>query len=71
MTEQSIPIQIGAIKPVKINEEDVDFQVPTIKVRFLDRDYEEVLVDGGSGVNILPEAVYREIGAPKLEAAPF
>ena len=54
-----------------MNPQDVDFKVPTIKVEFDGRIFEEVLLDGGSGVNILPEIVYLSMAVQKLEPAPF
>ena len=60
-----------ALDTLRVNPQDVDFKVPTIKVEFDGRIFEEVLLDGGSGVNILPEIVYLSTTVQKLEPAPF
>lgn len=51
--------------------EDVDYTVPTIEAEFAGKSIQGILVDGGSGVNILSDTMYREMGSPKLEPAPF
>ncbi|MCO5547883.1 hypothetical protein L7F22_001335 [Adiantum nelumboides] len=55
-----------------IDAKDVDFVVPNVAVVFQGILFEEVLLDGGSGANILPEEVYRKLklGAT-LSPAPF
>ncbi|MCO5596831.1 hypothetical protein L7F22_050901 [Adiantum nelumboides] len=45
--------------------------VLVIKVTLQDMLFDKVLLDGGSGVNILPESVYLRMGLGKLEPAPF
>ena len=44
-----------------VDPENVDFIAPVIAVLFHGRRFDEVLLDGGSGVNILPESVFREL----------
>lgn len=56
---------------MEVDKSDIDFLVPTISLKFAGKQYDEVLIDGGSNVNILVKIVYREIGSPKLDAAPF
>ena len=41
--------------------EDVDYKVPRIKVQYANEEIIGTLVDGGSGVNILPEFVYKKL----------
>ena len=54
-----------------IQIEDVDFRVPAITVKYMDQFIDGVLLDGGSGVNILPESVYLKYTNQKLHPAPF
>ena len=55
----------------QVHPEDVDFTMPTVKVEWNDGVYEDVLLDGGSGVNILSEVEFRKLKKAKLEPAPF
>lgn len=59
------------LEALHVNLEDVDFKIPTIKVEFDGRIFEEVLLDGGSGVNILLEMVYLSMAVQNLDPAPF
>lgn len=54
-----------------VQVEDVDFKVPAITVKYQNQFIDGVLLDGGSGVNILPESEYMRFGSPKLHPAPF
>ena len=54
-----------------VEPEDVDYKVPRIKVLYEQEEITGTLVDGGSGVNILPEFVYKKMQLSDLEAAPF
>ncbi|MCO5605433.1 hypothetical protein L7F22_059617 [Adiantum nelumboides] len=44
-----------------VDPSDVDFLVPIVVVVFQGMLFEEVMLDGGLGVNILPEEVYRKL----------
>lgn len=54
-----------------VQPEDVDYRVPKIKVQYQQEDITGALVDGGSGVNILPEFMYKKLKLSRLEEAPF
>ena len=51
--------------------QDVDYLVPKVEVKFHKQVIAGVLLDGGSGVNILPEFLYRKYNLAKLEEVPF
>ena len=51
--------------------EDVDFTMPTVKVEWNNAVYDDVLLDGGSGVNILSEAEFLKLKKVSLEPALF
>ena len=71
LTQEEHP-EVQVVEPCQLEQiEDVDFRVPTIQVEFEGKIINEVLVDGGSGVNILLEAMYKKMGSPRLEPAPF
>ena len=44
-----------------VDPENVDFIAPIIAVLFHGCRFDEVLLDGGSGVNILLESIFREL----------
>ena len=50
---------------------DVDCRVPTINLKFQGKDFTKVLLDGGSGVNILPEGEFLKLKQMELQPAPF
>ena len=64
-------VDVDAVQTNQTAEEDVDFRVPTVQVEFAGKVLNEVLLDGGSRVNILPASMYAELGSPKLADAPF
>lgn len=51
--------------------EDMDYKVPKIQVQFHNEDISGALLDGGSGVNILPDFMYKRFQLPQLEEVPF
>ena len=51
--------------------EDVDYAVPILDVQYGGVQLNDVLLDGGSGVNILPEAICKKLGITEFEDAPF
>lgn len=51
--------------------EDVDYGVPVLEVKYAGMQIHGALLDGGSGVNILPESVCRKLGITDFENAPF
>jgi hypothetical protein len=54
-----------------VQPEDSDGLSPTIEVEYADHLYTGVLLDGGSGVNILATSELRRLVRPQLEPAPF
>ncbi|KAH7423568.1 hypothetical protein KP509_12G061500 [Ceratopteris richardii] len=62
---------IPSISANSIDPADVDFVVPVIQVQYNQRRFAEVLLDGGSGVNILPEHIFIEMGRGVLAPTPF
>ncbi|MCO5571971.1 hypothetical protein L7F22_025722 [Adiantum nelumboides] len=55
-----------------VDQADVDFVVPFVAMMFQGMLFEEVLLDGGSGLNTLPEEVYRSLKlGGTLSPAPF
>ena len=54
-----------------IEPTDVKFCVPIIQVKFQDKLFSNVLLDGGFGVNILLEAKYHKLLNVTLDPAPF
>lgn len=55
----------------QINPDDVDFTVPTVELEFDGQIFLDVLLDGGSGVNILSETKFLKLKNAKLEPTPF
>lgn len=55
----------------QISSDDVDFTIPTVQLEFDGRTISDVLLDGGSGVNILAETEFSKMTDVKLEPAPF
>ena len=55
----------------QISPDDVDFTIPTVQLEFDGRIFSDVLLDGGSGVNILAETEFSKMTNVKLEPAPF
>ena len=55
----------------QVHSEDVDSTMPTVKVEWNDGVYEDVLLDGGSDVNILSKVEFWKLKKAKLEPAPF
>ena len=49
----------------------MDYKFPKIGLQFAKEHIPGVLLDGGSGVNILPEFMYRRWNLPKVEPVPF
>ena len=49
----------------------MDYRVPFIQVKFQNVSIDGVLLDGGSGVNILSEYMYMQLNLPALEEVPF
>ena len=72
LSEEPLVAQLQ--KPVEsyqVLPEDVDFTIPTVKVEWNSNTYPDVLLDGGSGVNILVEAEFLKLRKARLESAPF
>lgn len=49
----------------------MDYKVPKITINYQNKDIAGVLLDGGSGVNILSKFMYKKLKCPALEDAPF
>ena len=55
-----------------VDPKNVNFIALVIAILLHGRRFDEVLLDGGSGVNILPESVFRELQINvALSSAPF
>ena len=55
----------------QVEAEDVDYIVPKVQIHYNAEVIDTALVDGGSGVNILPEFMYKKMNLPVLEEVPF
>ena len=55
----------------QVEAEDVDYIVPKIQIHYNAEVIDTTLVDGGSGVNILREFMYKKMNLPVLEEVPF
>ena len=64
-------MEVDAIQTYETSLDDVDFRVPTVQVEFAGKVLREVLLNGGSRVNILLSSIYFKLGSPKLRATPF
>ena len=49
----------------------MDFRVPALTMKYQNQLIDGVLLDGGSGVNILPEALYLKFADQTLHPTPF
>ena len=55
-----------------VDPKNVDFVAPIIAILYHGCKFDEVLLDGGSGVNTLPEFVFKELQIKvKLSSTPF
>ena len=54
-----------------VQVEDVDFRLSTITAKYWDQFIDRVLLNGGSGVNILLESIYLKHGGQNLHPTPF
>ena len=64
-------VEVKVSEVYGLEPEDVDFTIPTITVDFQGDQIGGVLLDGGSGVNILPESEFLKLGKVTLDPAPF
>ena len=48
-------LEVLKVEPGSLLPEDVDGRVPTINLKYHGKEFVKVLLDGGFGVNILPE----------------
>ena len=49
----------------------MDEQNPSIKVIIRDQEVARIIVDGGSGLNVINKTTYDKLGTTKLDSCPF
>ena len=71
LQEEEEESAVGPPHSYHVKAQDYDEEMPMITVVTKNRRVPNILIDGGSGVNIMTNALRKKLGLTNIEAAPF